>query len=134
MRRELKNSHRFAGYTLTEVVAASVLLLIVVVPILKALTSAHVTDVAIERKTRCLMLAQAKLDNIKARSIYSFSSNFAENNVSLDGAYLGRVQSTVPGTNLKKISVLVGYDNDGNGSLSTPEVQVTLVTNIARRW
>jgi len=58
-----------AGLTLTEVVVASALLILAISPILKALTSAHLNTTTIEHKTRSLTLAQAKLDDIKARSI-----------------------------------------------------------------
>ena len=127
-------ANRYKGLTLVEVVMASALLIIVMVPILKALTSAQVSTTIIEEKTRSLMLAQAKLDDIKARSIYNFSSNFAVNNISLDGSYLCQVIDTPAGTDLKKITVLVGYDSDANGSLAANEIQVTLVTLLARRW
>ena len=113
---------------------ASALLLIVMVPILKALTSAQVSTAIIEQKTRSLIFAQAKLENIKARSIYNFSSNLSENNISLDDAYLCKVSGSTVGTDLKQIKVEVGYDSDANGSLANNEVQVTLVTLVARRW
>ena len=69
---------RQVGVTMTEVVVASALLIVAMVPILKALTIAQVTGNAIERKTRSLMLAQGKLDEIKARSIYHYTDSFAE--------------------------------------------------------
>ena len=72
------------GFTLTEVIIASALLIIAIVPILKALTSAHVTSTIIEHRTRSLTLAQARLDEIRARSIYDYSSNYIETSTSLD--------------------------------------------------
>ena len=133
MHRKLKIKNRCAGLTLTEVVIASSLLIIAIVPILKAMTSAHVSSTNIERKTRCLALAQAKLDEIKARSIYSYSSSFTENDTSLEGSYLCDVtdDSADP---LRAITVSVGYDLNNNNSLTTGEIQVTLATLIARRW
>jgi prepilin-type N-terminal cleavage/methylation domain-containing protein len=59
------------GFTLIEVLMASMLLTIAMVPILKGLTSAHTLDVKIERRMRSLTLAEAKLEDIKARSIYN---------------------------------------------------------------
>ncbi len=35
---------------------------------------------------------------------------------------------------LRKIIVSIGYDNNGNGTLLSDEVEVTLATYIARRW
>ena len=80
------------------------------------------------------MLARAKLDDIKARSIYDYSSTFSENNVSLDGACLCKVTDAGAGSDLKEMTVEVGYDSNANGSLTANEVQVTLVTLLARRW
>lgn len=141
MRRELKitsyksrNANRYKGLTFTEVVVASALLLIAMVPILKALTSAQVSTAIIEQKTRSLMLAQAKLEDIKARSIYSYNSSFAESNTSVDGAYLCTVTDSGPASDLRQITVEVGYDLDGSGTLEAQEVDVTLSTLIARRW
>jgi len=133
MHRKLKIANRCAGLTITEVVVASTLLIIAIVPILKAMTSAHVSSTSIERKTRCLTLAQAKLDEIKARSIYSYSSSFTENDTSLDGSYLCDAADD-SGDPLRTITVSVGYDLNDDNTLTTGEVEVTLSTLIARRW
>ena len=127
-------SHAQAGFTLTEVVVASALLIIAIVPILKALTSAHVTSTIIERKTRSLTLAQTKLDEIRARSIYNYSGTFTESSTSLDGPYLCSVADTGGGSNLRTIEVSVGYDLNGNSTLETDEIEVTLTTLVAKRW
>jgi prepilin-type N-terminal cleavage/methylation domain-containing protein len=126
--------NRCKGLTLTEVVVASALLLIAMVPILKALTSAHVSAAIIEQKTRSLMLAQAKLEDIKARSIYSYNSSFAETDTSLDGAYLCTVSDSGSASDIRQITVEVGYDLDGSDTLEAQEVDVTLSTLVARRW
>jgi len=146
MRRELKTtslwlSHfklriakRYKGLTFTEVVVASALLLIAMVPILKALTSAQVSAAIIEQKTRSLMLAQAELEDIKARSIYSYNSLFGETDTAVDGAYLCTVSDSGPASDIRQITVEVGYDLDRNGTLEAQEIDVTLSTLIARRW
>lgn len=124
------------GFTLTEVVVASALLIIAIVPILRALTSAHVTGTAIDRKTSSLILAQAKLDEIRARSIYHYGwpFSFGEFNTSLDGRYLCNVWDVPQGFNLRKITVSVGYDLNDNSTLETGEIKVTLATLVAKRW
>ncbi len=127
---------RATGFTITEVVVASALLIIAMVPILKALTSAHVSTAFIEYKTRSLTLAQAKLDEIKARSIYDYTNggaSFAESNTSLDGSYLCNVTDD-SGDPLKTITVSVGYDVNGDNTLAADEIEVTLATLLARRW
>jgi len=125
----------FAGFTLTETVVASALLIIAVVPILRALTTAHLNTGIIERKTRSLTLAQAKLDEIKARSIYYYADDFEENNLSLDGLYLCNVvDDSKKKSNLRTITVSVGYDLNGDNVLTSDEILVTLKTLLARRW
>jgi hypothetical protein len=131
---KLKDKSQAAGLTLTEVVVASTLLAIAIVPILKALTTAHLNTGLIEHRTRSLMLAEAKLDEIRARSIYNYGDTFAEADSSLDGSYLGSVEDVPAGSNLRKITISVGYDLNGNNSLGTDEIEVTLSTLIARRW
>ena len=136
MHRKLKISKRFAGVSIIEVVIASTLLIVALVPILKSLTVAHATSTKIQHKSRSLILAQAKLDEIKARSIYDYTNggdSFAESNTSLDGSYRCNVtdNSSDP---LKTVSVSVGYDTNGDNALNSGEVQVTLTTLLARRW
>ncbi len=131
IRRHIGNR---AAFTLTEVIVASALLIFAIVPILKGLTSVHVHSIIIERKTRSLTLAQAKLNEIKARSIYNYASNFNVVNNPLDGSYLCTVKDGALNTNLRVIAVAVGYDLDGNNLLAGSEVHVTLETLIARRW
>ena len=104
------------------------------VPILKGLTSAHLSTVIIERKSRSLILAQARLDEIKARSVYHYSDSFAETNTSIDGSYLCNVDDSSINTNLRKITVSVGYDHDGDNILDPDEIEVALATCIAKRW
>ena len=136
MRRKLKNANRSAGLTLTEVVVASSLLIIAMVPILRALTSAHASSTSIEYKTRSLALAQAKLDDIKARSIYDYTnggSSFAESNTSVDGSYRCNVTDD-EGATIKTIAVSVGYDLNGDTTLAADEIEVTLTTYLVKRW
>ena len=143
MRRELTKlslspsiaKRKAGGFTFTEVIVASSLLILAMVPILRALTQAHFGSVVIERRSRCLTLAQTKLDDVKARSIYNWvGPPFTENNISLDGAYLCTVLDTSMGADLKKITVEVGYDLNGNNILGVDEIEIELVTYVARRW
>jgi len=133
--RKSKISGRFAGFTITEVVMASTLLIIAIVPILRALTRAHATRSIIERRSRSLLLAQGKLDNIKARSIYNYDASFGETDTALDGSYLCNVtDSTITADLLRQITVDVGFDLSGDNVLDAAEIDVTLSTLLARRW
>jgi hypothetical protein len=125
---------RLKGFTITEVVMASALLLIAMVPILQALTNAHLNTSIIERQTRSLALAQAKLDKIKTLSVYNYSQTFTETSTVLEGSYLCSVVDDTTIATLRKVTVSVGYDTNKNNSLGADEIAVSLVTYIAARW
>jgi Tfp pilus assembly protein PilV len=132
-----KANRRHKGLSIIEVAMASVLLIVAMVPILKSLTKANILSSEVERKTQSLVLAQSKLDNIRAHSIYNFGSSgsFTASNVVLSGSYLCNVTDTTITENLlKQITVSVGYDENGSGTLSSNEVDVTLTTYFAKRW
>jgi len=129
-----RSDRRSRGITLTEVVVASALLLVSVVPILHALTTAQATARRIEWKTRSLILAQSKLDETRAQANADFDQWFSQTSVSLDGAYRSTVTDSYVWLSLiRTITVSVGYDADGNGTLASGEILVTLTTQIARR-
>ena len=91
-----KANRRHKGLSIIEVAMASVLLIVAMVPILKSLTKANMLSTEIERKTQALVLAQGKLDEIRARSIYNFGSSgsFTASNVVLSGSYLCNITDT----------------------------------------
>ena len=122
------------GFTLSEVLVASMLLTVAMVPILRALTGAHTLDVKVERRMRSLTLAEAKLEDIKARSIYNYGTDFNDSSSFLEGAYLCKVVDTAVSSDLRTILLSVGYDQNGNSTLEGDEVEVTLKTLLARRW
>ena len=124
---------RNSGFTLSEVVIASVLLLVAIVPILKALTIAQVTANSIEHKTVSLALAQSKLDRIKILSVYDWAGSFDESSAVLDGSYLCDVADTWAAINLRTIAVAVGFDQDGSSTLEAGEIEVTLTSLVAKR-
>jgi len=129
-----KINRRFVGFTLSEVIVTSSLLVIAIVPILKALTAGHLGTTIIEHKTYSLMLAQSKLDEIKADSVYRYSGTFSESDVSVGGRYFCNIDDIPSGSDLRKIRVSVGYDLDGDDRLASSEVSVVLSTLIAKRW
>ena len=134
--RKSKISNRTAGLTLSEVIVASALLIIAIVPMLKALTTANLNTADIERKTHSLILAQAKLDEIKAKSVYHYADSYTESSEPFDAPdelYLRDVADDSD-PNLREVTVSVGYDHNGDSTLADNEIEVTLATLIARRW
>ncbi len=134
LRAKASGRRKSGGFTLTEVVIATSLLVIAIIPILRALTIAHVSSRIIENRTHSLILAQAKLDEIKASSVYHYSGTFAENNSSIEGSYLCNVADSSVNANLRKITVSVGEDLDGDSTLDADEIEIALATLIANRW
>ncbi len=122
-----------SGFTLVEVLVASTLLILALVPILKALVQINMNTVIIERRTKSLSLAKTQINEIQAKSIYNFDDNFSQNNLSLDNLYLCNISSSSVNTNLKAITVSVGMDRNKNGTLGSNEVEVSLQTQLARR-
>ena len=132
LKSNMRRKH--GGFTIMEVVVASSLLLIAIVPILKALTAMHLNSTLIERKTKSLLLAQAKLDDIKARTIYGYASSYDQSDAVLETSYLCNVTDTGFGSDIRTMTVSVGYDTDDDSGLDAEEVEVTLTTYIANRW
>jgi len=122
------------GFTLTEVIMASLLLTIAIVPILKGLTQTNLNSVIIQRRTQSLCFAQEKLNRIKAEALYNFDTDVTENGTELGTSYLCNVGQTAVNSNLKAISISVGQDQDGDSSLSADETETTLQSQVARRW
>jgi len=136
MRRELndKSKKRRKGFTLTEVLVASSILAFAMVPVLKGLASVHLTSTVIERKTKSLSYAQMKLEEIKARSVYNYASSMLASNALAGENYLCNISDSSAGTDLRDISVSVGFDEDSDSVLDSDEIDVTLQTSLARRW
>jgi prepilin-type N-terminal cleavage/methylation domain-containing protein len=132
MPMSLKSEIRHRGMTFIEVIVASTLLAVAMVPILKCLTTAQATSRIIEWRSRSLALAEGKLDEIRARCIHNYDDSFDEQSASLAGSYLCTVDDD-GATDLRLVSVSVGFDKNGDGSLSDEEIQVTLTTYVARR-
>ncbi len=122
---------RRQGMTLTEVAVASAILVVAVIPILRALTIAQTMGATIEHGTQSVILAQGKLDEIRARCLHHYTDSFRENSARLARSYLCSVTDDQD-PDLRQIEVAVGYDGDSDGRLSDGEIKVRLSTYIAR--
>jgi Tfp pilus assembly protein PilV len=122
------------GITISEVLIASLLMATATVPILKALTSAQATATSIDHKSQSLMLARAKIEDIRAIAIYNYGRSYSAASQVIDGSYLCNVTDTPVTSNLRHITVSVGFDENDNKTLGSDEIRVTLETLVARRW
>lgn len=122
------------GMTLVEVVVASALLLVTIIPILKALTIAQITQRVVERKTRSLLFAQQELERIRARSMYEYDASCEVTAQALPEGFLCTVTDNRDDPQLRLVTVSVGFDHDGDRALDGEETDVSLSTYLARRW
>ncbi len=122
---------RRAGVTLTEVIVASALLVLSIVPLLKALTMAQAQDRALERKSWSLMQAQRELEYIRARCIRHYDACYRVESRPIGEEYLCTVTDDEH-PRLRTVTVSVGLDQNGNGILSRDEVEVCLSTRLAK--
>jgi Tfp pilus assembly protein PilV len=130
MRRRRRT--RCSGVTITETVVASGLLLVCIVPLLKALTVAQVADRAMERKSWSLLLAQQQLEQLRARCAERYDACYRADSVPLRDGYLCTTDDDGAPA-LRTVTVSVGLDRDTDGVLSPREVEVSLSTRLARR-
>jgi Tfp pilus assembly protein PilV len=131
MRRSSSKSAK--GYTLTEVLVASALLIAVSVPMLKALTSGYVFSNSIKYKTKSIIYAKSRLDRARAIAAGQYNTSLTANNTPMGGGYLCSVSDTGYSGDIRTVAVSAGLDKNGNGTLASDEIQVTLTTLIARR-
>jgi Tfp pilus assembly protein PilV len=131
MRQNSSKSQK--GYTLTEVLVASVLLIAVSVPMLKALTAGYVFSNSIKYKTKSVVCAKSRLDRARAIVANSYNTSLTENNTSMGGGYLCSVSDTGFAGDIRTVSVTAGLDKNANSTLDSAEIQITLTTKIARR-
>lgn len=124
---------RCAGVTLTEVVVASTLLLISIIPLLRAMTAAHGMDRIIDRRSWSLLLAQQELERIRAQSVYHYDESPAATSRELGDGFLCTITDDKKDP-LRTVTVAVGLDLNRNGVLTANEVEVNLRTALARRW
>jgi len=129
----LQRRRRDGGFTLTEVLAALVLLAFALLPVLKALISAQATGTRSQHVTQALFLADRKIDDIRASALTAFATDFGVSSQALAGGYLCTVQDGQESSGLKSIRVMVGFDKDGDGVLGGGEINAVLNTRIAGR-
>jgi Tfp pilus assembly protein PilV len=131
MRRFCSKSTK--GYTLTEVLVASGLLLVVSVPMLKALTSGYVFSNSIKYKTQSTACAKSQLERARAIVAGQYNTSLTENNTAMGGGILCSVSDTGFSGDIRTVTVSAGYDKDSDSILDTNEIEIALTSKIARR-
>lgn len=121
------------AFTLVEVLASVLILGGTIVTIIKYSADGLATSLEIERRTKSTLLAESEMEKIKNSLRKSFETDFTTWPSSLGNNYLASRAVTDVSTTLKIIEVSVGYDADGDGTLSIDEIMVTVTTqNVSR--
>lgn len=118
--------------TFTEVLVASLILSLAMVPVLKAMTQGHRYSRMLERKTQCLIAARNAIEQLHARAIENYNSSWSVSNQSVGGGYLVNI-SAGSNPDLRTVTVTAGFDENQNRSLDSGEVLVCLRTQIAKQ-
>ena len=113
--------------SLIELLMASVLLMIAVVPITGALWRGAALARDIQMRTRATLLAQREMEMALALAADNFTSDPGKTSAPLGDGYLVTVTGVIAGLT-KSISVQVGWDRNKNGTLGSSEVLVTFKT------
>jgi Tfp pilus assembly protein PilV len=121
------------GFTFVEVLASILILAGVITPFILYAADNLAMSMEIERRIKSTLLVEGEMEKIKNVLRKSLDTDFTawSNNLG-DNFLAGRTSIDVSST-LKIIGVSVGYDADGNGSLGTDEIMVTLTTQYAKR-
>jgi len=117
--------------TLTEVLVASALLGVALVPVFEALSRGMGLARAIEWRSRAVFLAEQEMERITNENAENFNKSVAVASKDLGGGFLATIEEGSKTSLAKTVSVRVGKDTSGDGTLATSEVLATLVTRVA---
>ncbi len=126
-----KTRRRYWGMTFTEVLIATLILSLAMVPILQAMSRVHLFSSRMEKTCRSVILAGNQMEELRARAASDFVSSWSVSDQVLAEGYLGRIEADTDPL-LRTVSVFVGYDENRNGSLESSEILATLRTKIAK--
>jgi len=121
---------RRTGLTLMEVLVASALLGIALVPAFNMVTRGMVLARDVEVRSRAVFLAEREMETALAAAGQDFRTSLTKQSADLGDGYRATVTETVSGLT-KTVAVQVGFDADGNGALSSGEVLATFATVVA---
>ena len=121
---------RRTGLTLMEVLVASALLGIALVPAFDMVTRGMVLARDVVVRSRAVFLAEREMETALAAAAQNFGTSLAKQSADLGDGYRATVTETVSGLK-KTLAVQVGFDTDRNRTLSSGEVLVTFATVVA---
>ncbi|MFC1762524.1 prepilin-type N-terminal cleavage/methylation domain-containing protein [Planctomycetota bacterium] len=126
MRRKRNN-----GFTLIEVLAATVILSGTILGFIRIMGDNLSVSRQTELRLTSTLLAEGEVERIKAALFDDFATDVSAWSTDLGNDYRASRTVTSVSTYLKRIAVEVGYDTDGDSSLDSGEVLLTLTTQYA---
>ena len=102
--------------TFTEVLVASLILSLAMVPVLKAMTQGHRYSRMLERKTQCLIAARNAIEQLRARAIENYNSSWSVP-INRSGVLVNISAGSNP--DLRTVTVTAGFDENQNRSLDS---------------
>lgn len=122
----------YRAITLMEVLIASALLAVALVPIFQVLTRGMTLARDVQLRTTAAFLAEKEMETALATAAEDFGVNLTKPSKDLGDGYLVTIDGGQEAEALRKtFSVQVGWDTDGDGTLDGDEVLVTFVTRAA---
>ena len=121
------------GMTFTEVLVAAAILAFAMIPILKALSQAHLLSSSIEQRSRSLIHAQAQMEELQARALENYDAFLGQSDLAVEPEYYCTITDVSSGIDLRTVTVQAGYDQDEDLHLESEEVLVQLRSMICKR-
>lgn len=134
MDEDVIQQRKSGGFTLVEVITAAALLVVAILPIMNGMVNINRHNLATNRKTICLYLAQTEIEKVKAILRTDFTHSVSVNNRTNDEGFLCSIECVDLDEYLRKVTVGIGYDNNNNHNLDESEISIRLSTLITRRY
>lgn len=122
------------GFTLIEVLVSTVIIGVAIIPISRAMITLMEAKLTSERITKTALLAKKKIEEVKLSAFNSFDVNYTGSGTfpPPDDSYRYSVSDDGDPV-MKTISVIVWFDEDGDGEKDGDEIYTRLDTRLTRR-
>ncbi len=123
------------GFTLIEVLAAIVLIMLALIPIMVIVPRIIENSLNAQRLTTVIFLAESKMEEVKRDAINNFSASRDEAVTGFSSPYTDYKYTITDneGTEIKAIQVQAWHDEDADNALDAIEQSITLDTKVADR-
>jgi len=128
------------GFTLIEILASIAIISLGLVPVLNILPEGLKSLRKVERVTMDVFLAQYKMDEVRSQILgtnasYGFNKSGGYDETGSFASYTDYHYTVTDdeGSDIKELSVVVWFDEDGDGSQDVDEEAVQVDTKVAER-